>query len=342
MLVANYFSNKDIRLAEVEIPAISENEVLVEVIASGICGSDLMQWYKKDNLPKVLGHETSGKIIKVGSKVLDHKIGDRVVVSHHVPCMKCRFCKRKLETMCKTLKSTDYDPGGFSEYLRMPELNTKHGIFRIPNEMTYEEASFAEPLACVLRGQKKIGVSLKDSVVVIGAGISGMLHIALAKALGASFIVAVDLNKTRLGLAENFGADKVSTDSQEIADILLKNIGRKANHIILTTGNTKAVSAALESIEDGGNILLFAPSEPGDDLTLDLTKTFFKHDLTITSTYANSPQDLMDSLEIIGSGKIQVKKMITHRLPLKDIQKGFDLVNSGENSLKVIIEPHSK
>jgi len=341
MLIANYFSNKDIRLEEVEIPSINEKEVLVEVKASGICGSDLMQWYKKDNLPKVLGHETSGKIIEVGSKVKDYKIGERVVVSHHVPCMECRFCKRKLETMCETLKSTNYDPGGFSQYLRMPEINTKYGIFKIPNDMSYEEASFAEPLACVLRGQKKIGVSSNDSVVIIGAGITGMLHIALAKALDASFIVAVDLKENRLVLAESFGADKVSTDIEELKDILVKNTGRKADHIILTTGNTKAVSAALECVEDGGKVLLFAPSEPGDNLTLDLTKTFFKHDLTITSTYANSPQDLTDSLDIISSGKIQVHKMITNRLPLKEIQKGFDLVSSGENSLKVIIEPHS-
>ena len=340
MLVANYYSNKDIRLEQRPIPKIEKGECLVKIHASGICGSDLMEWYRLDKVPVVLGHETSGEIVELGEGVNHLKVGDRIVASHHVPCLECRFCKRGQETMCKTLHSTTYDPGGFSQYIRLPEINTRLGVFQIPDDMTYEEASFAEPLACILRGQNQVKLGSGDVVAVIGSGISGILHIALAKVRGAECIIAADINKTRLPWAQKFGADIVTEDSDIIADTLVEKTGRKADIVILTTGHPDAVQAGFEAADEGATILLFAPSDPETTVQIDINKLFFKHDRTVTTTYANSPNDLKEALKLISEKKVPVADMITHRIPLEDIQYGFDLVRNGQESLKVIVEPN--
>jgi len=340
LLVANYYSNKDIRLEQRPIPKIEKGECLVKIHASGICGSDLMEWYRLDKVPVVLGHETSGEIVELGEGVNHLKVGDRIVASHHVPCLECRFCKRGQETMCKTLHSTTYDPGGFSQYIRLPEINTRLGVFQIPDDMTYEEASFAEPLACIVRGQNQVKLGSGDVVAVIGSGISGILHIALAKARGAECIIAADINKTRLPWAQKFGADIVTEDSDIIADTLVEKTGRKADIVILTTGHPDAVQAGFEAADEGATILLFAPSDPDTTVKFDINKLFFKHDRTVTTTYANSPNDLKEALKLISEKKVPVADMITHRIPLEDIQYGFDLVRNGQESLKVIVEPN--
>jgi len=340
MLIANYYSNTDIRIEDRPVPQIYAGECLIKILASGICGSDLMEWYRRDSVPLVLGHETAGEVIEVGNGVNHLKPGDRVVVSHHVPCLECRYCQRGHETMCKTLHSTTYDPGGFSQYVRLPEINTRLGVFHIPKNVTYEEASFAEPLACVIRGQDRIGIQKGDAVVVIGSGISGVLHIALARARGAEFIIACDINETRLPWAAKFGADVAIKDASSISGKLLDNIGRMADIVILTTGHPDAVQAGFETAADGSTILLFAPSDPNTTVQIDINKLFFKHDRTVTTTYANSPNDLKEALSLIAEKKIPVADMITHRIALDEIQYGFDLVQNGLESLKVIVEPN--
>ena len=242
--------------------------------------------------------------------------------------------------MCKTLHSTTYDPGGFSQYVRLPEINTRLGVFPIPKNVTYEEASFAEPLACVIRGQNRAGIQKGDAVVVIGSGISGVLHIALAKARGAEFIIACDINETRLPWAAKFGADVTIKDASSISGELLDNIGRKADIVILTTGHPDAVQAGFDAAADGSTILLFAPSDPNTTVQIDINKLFFKHDRTVTTTYANSPNDLKEALSLIAGKKVPVADMITHRIALDEIQYGFDLVQNGLESLKVIVEPN--
>ena len=164
--------------------------------------------------------------------------------------------------MCHTLKMTDFDPGGFSQYVRLPEINTRLGLYKIPNGLSYEDASFTEPLACVLRGQRRANLQKGDVVAVIGSGMSGVLHIALAKETGAEMIIASDINENKLVWAEKFGADIVTQDSSEIAEILEEKTGRKADIVILTTGHPEAVLAGFSAADDGATILLFAPSDP--------------------------------------------------------------------------------
>jgi L-iditol 2-dehydrogenase len=341
MRVAMYYANDDVRVEEVPIPGIGEGELLMRIEASGICGSDVMEWYRRDKVPLVLGHEVAGTVAKAGPGVQGYKTGDRIVVSHHVPCNSCDYCQRGDHTVCETLqKGTHFDPGGFAEYVRVPAINVENGVYIIPESVNFDEATFAEPLACVLRGQEKIGVGKGHSVFVIGSGISGLLHIALAKARGADRIIAADISRYRLAAARKFGADEaIAADENLAANMIAANNGRKADRVILCTGAISAVTATLESVEHGGTVLFFAPTNENEEMPFSINKVFWKTEVTLTTTYAGAPPDHMKALELIRDRAIPVSEMITHKLPLAEIQKGFDLVVEGDESIKVIIEP---
>ena len=183
--VAVYYNNDDVRIAEQPVPEIGPGETLVRIHASGICGSDVLEWYRVPKAPIVLGHEVAGEVVAIGEGVCSVAVGDRVVLSHHVPDNTCRYCLTGNHTACHTLHTTNFDPGGFAQYVRMPALQTDRGILRMPDSMSYEEGSFVEPLACVVRAQSRAGVRPGSTVLVMGSGISGLLHIRLALALGA-------------------------------------------------------------------------------------------------------------------------------------------------------------
>ena len=202
MRVATYYNNRDVRLEEIPTPRIGPGELLVKVMASGICGSDVMEWYRIKKAPRVLGHEITGEIVEVGNSVDRYHIGDRIFVSHHVPCNTCYYCLNGHHTVCDTLRGTNFDPGGFAEYIRVPRINVDRGVFVLPEEVSFEDGVFIEPLACVLRGQRLARLKPGQSVFVIGSGISGLLHIALAHTSGAGRIIASDINEYRLKAAK--------------------------------------------------------------------------------------------------------------------------------------------
>lgn len=340
MRVAMYYNNNDVRLEEMPRPVISNGEILVQIEASGICGSDVMEWYRIHKAPLVLGHEISGIVAEAGKGVERFKKGDRVVVAHHVPCGKCYYCLNGHETCCDTLRKTNFDPGGFSEFVRLPAINAEKGIFSIPERLSFEEATFTEPLACVLRGQRIIGMNIGKSVFVVGSGISGLLHIKLARALGASKIAATDISQYRLNMAKKFGADLVINADEYKPEILRSaNNGRLADLVIVCTGSISAISQALQSVERGGTALLFAPTDKDVAIPISINDLFFRNDITITTSYAGSPVDYLDAIDLISSGRVKVSSMITHRFGLADTGKGFKLVTQAGESIKVIIEP---
>lgn len=214
MRVSVYYNNKDIRIEERPIPKIGEGELLIKTRAAGICGSDVTEWYRSGKVGKVLGHEITGEIAEVGVGVKNFKIGDRVAASHHVPCYECHYCRLGHHTLCDTLRKTNFDPGGFSEWIRLPAINTRYGVYPLGDGISFEEGTFVEPLACTLRAQRKANVRAAQTVLVIGCGISGLLHIHLAKALGVHKIIATDLNEERLKVAKTLGSDFVFPASQ--------------------------------------------------------------------------------------------------------------------------------
>ncbi|MDI6902742.1 MAG: zinc-dependent dehydrogenase [Methanocellales archaeon] len=337
MRVAMYYNNKDVRLEEMPIPQIGPGELLVKVIASGICGSDVMEWYRIKKAPLVLGHEITGEIAAIGKEVKKYKKGDRVFVSHHVPCNTCRYCMSGHHTACETLHKTNYDPGGFAEFIRVPQLNVDKGVFLLPKEMSFEEGTFIEPLACVARGQRLARMQPGRSVLVLGSGISGLLHIQLAKTLGAERIIATDITEYRLKAAKKFGADAIVHAKEDVpAEVRKVNEDKLADLVIVCTGALAAAVQALQSVDRGGTVLFFAV--PGVDVPVPMSE-LWRNEITLMTSYGGSPKDIQTAIELIRSRKVNVEDMITHRLSLKDTAKGFKLVADAKESIKVIIEP---
>jgi len=334
-----YYNNKDIRIEEIPKPKISPDELLVKVISCGICGSDVMEWYRIKKAPRVLGHEMTGEIVEIGKNVKRFKKGDRVFVSHHVPCNECRYCLDGQHTVCETLHSTNFGPGGFAEYVRVPKINVELGTFLLPDEVSFEDGTFIEPLGCVIRGQRRTNIKPNHTVLVIGSGISGLLHIQLARANGVKKIIATDINEYRLKAAKKFGADFV-INSKEDVPFRIKEIndGRLADRVIVCTGALPAIKQALKSVDKAGNILFFAPTDPSIDIPLPFND-FWSNQITLTTTYAAAPVDIKEAIELIRSRKVNVHGMITHKLSLAETGKGFQIVADAKESIKVIIEP---
>ncbi len=340
MRVAMYYNNRDVRLEEMPTPQIGPGELLVKVMASGICGSDVMEWYRIKKAPLVLGHEITGEIVEVGEGVERYQVGDRVFVSHHIPCNTCRYCLNGYHTVCETLHTTNYDPGGFAEYLRVPRLNVDRGVFLLPDEVSFEDGAFIEPLACVVRGQRVARLQPGQTVLVLGSGISGLLHVALARALGAGRIVATDVNEYRLNAAQRFGADVVIHAKEDVpARLRQANEGRLADLVIICTGAFPAFIQALQSVDRGGTVLFFAPTEPGVDLPVPVNN-FWRNGITLMPSYGNSPLDAAVAIELIRARRVPVHEMITHRLSLAETGLVFQLVAEARESIKVIVEPH--
>ncbi len=340
MLVAVYHNNRDIRIKDVPKPDIGPNEILLKVMASGICGTDVVEWYRLPKAPRVLGHEATGTIDEVGENVTKYKLGDRVFVSHHVPCNKCGYCNKDSHTACETLHTTNYYPGGFSQYIRVPKINVENGVYKLPANMSYEEGTFIEPLACAVRGQRLANISKGDIVLIIGSGMAGILHIQLTKRKGIQKIVAADINPNRLKLAEKFGADHVIDAKDDLPQELKKINNEKAvDKVIVCTGAEKAALTALECVDRGGTILFFAVPDPTTKIPIPITQ-FWKNETTIRTSYGAAPRDLKEALQILAQKQINVVDMITHRLDIGEAAEGFRLVAEAGKSLKVIIEPN--
>lgn len=337
-----YTSNRDVRVCELPLPEIGPGEILMRVMASGICGSDVMEWYRRDKVPLVLGHEVAGDVAAVGPGVQRFKPGDRIAATHHVPCNTCHYCLSGHHTVCDTLlRGTRFHPGGFAEYLRLPVLNVDRGTFPIADTITYGQASFMEPLACVLRGQRNAGLKCGQSVLVLGAGISGLLHVALARALGAGLVVAGDTLPFRLEKAREMGADlALPADETLLEGLRRHNQGRGADLVILCFEGF--LSLALRAVERGGTVLLFAGASEGATLPGTLNDLFWRTEITLTSTYAGSPADCRTALDLIEGGRVPVEKTITHCLSLEEGIGAFEGVAcpTGRPCVKVILEPH--
>jgi len=339
MRVARYYNNNDVRLEEMPLPKIGPGEILVKVIASGICGSDVMEWYRIRKAPIVLGHEIAGEIEAVGEGVDNYLPGDRVFVSHHIPCNTCLYCLKGNHTACETLHTTNYDPGGFAEFIRVPRLNVDRGVFILPPDVSFDQGVFVEPLACVIRGQRIARLQPGQSVLVLGSGISGLLHIRTARALGAGRIMATDVNAFRMKAAQISGADHVFNALEDIpASVRKVNDGRPADLVIVCTGALSAFRQALKCVDRGGSILCFATTEPDVELSVPLNE-FWRNEITLLPSYGNSPLDAMIAIEMLRTRRIKVEDMITHRLPLAETGLGFKLVAGAGESIKVVIEP---
>jgi L-iditol 2-dehydrogenase len=338
MKTAMYYGPHDVRIEETRVPKIGEDEALVEMKACGVCGSDLMDWYLSSKAPLVLGHEPAGTIAKKGDKVAGFEVGDRVFVHHHVACLKCHYCLRGDYTLCEQFHETNIKPGGFSEYFRVPAPNLKLDTLKIPDAMPYEEATLVEPIGCCIRAIKKCDLQAGDTVAVIGAGATGLIHLALSKLFGASKTFVSDLFEYRLDAARRFGADvAVNPEDEDFVKIVnAETEDRGVDVAIVTAPSLQAYTTAMSICRKGGKLCVFAPTTPGKYLQVSPKELFF-NELKIIPSYSTSHLETKEALEMMTFGELNVKDLITHRFKLAETAKAFKTASESNESLKVIV-----
>jgi L-iditol 2-dehydrogenase len=337
MKVARWYNNRDIRIEEETTPTAGPNEMLVKVISCGICGSDIVEWYRLPRAPLVQGHEIGAEVAAVGESVKKYKPGDRVFIAPKVPCMQCDHCKKGHYPVCSKIK--ERLPGGFAEYILVPQTLVEKGTYRLPDSISYDQSTFIEPLACVVRAQRLAGVQGGQTVMVMGCGMSGLLHVKLAQT-GKCRIIATDINPQRRRIASGLGADVVIDAAENVVERLAAENGRKADVVILSTSAMPAVEQAWHCVEKGGAIVFFTVPGPDKKVTIPIND-FWTREVRILTSYYCGPPDIAESINLIETAKLVVDDMITHYLPLKDISKGFQLVIDGRESIKVIIKPNA-
>jgi len=338
MKVATYYSLDDIRIEDKPKPKIGPDEILVEMRACGVCGSDLMEWYLRSRAPLVLGHEPVGVVAEAGKEVKNFQVGDRVFAHHHVACLKCHYCLRGDYTMCQQFGQTHIEPGGFAEYFRVPMLNLQIDTLKLPSNVSYEEATLIEPVGCCIRAQNKCNIQAGDVVAVIGAGPSGIIHAILAKTSRAAQTIVSDTVEFRLNAAKRLGASvAVNPQRENLVDKVKEATeGRGADVVIVTAPNLKAIEDGIQTCRRGGTLCLFAPTEPKEQARLSPHRLFFS-EITIVPSYSTSHVETRLALQLISSGRIKAKELITHRFPLNQTTEAFKIAAKSKECLKVVV-----
>jgi len=336
MHVAIWHNNSDIRLQEVETPVPGPAEMLVKVHACGICGSDIVEWYRLPRAPLVPGHEIGAEVVQVGCAQTKFKVGDRVFIAPKAPCLECDYCRAGKYPLCTAIK--ERLPGGFAEYILVPKILIERAAYLLPDRLSFEESTFIEPLACVVHAQSLAGIERRHTVMVMGCGMSGLLHIKLAKAAGCR-VIATDINQKRLALASQNGADIALFASGDVPGEVIRQNGKKADVVIVCASPLAVVGQAWESVDKGGAVVFFAVPGPEKQATIPLND-FWRKEVRILTSYYCGPPDIERAIFLLESRTVEIGDMITHRLPLSRIQEGFYHVMSGKDSLKVIILPH--
>ena len=346
MKVARFHAPGDVRLEDAPEPVCGPEEVKLRVRNCSTCGTDvkiLRNGHPNLSPPRVMGHEIAGEVVEVGAQVSGWSAGDRVQVIAAVPCGDCRQCRKGRMAVCENQTSVGYQyEGGFAEFLVVPhEVLRVDGLNRIPDGLSFAEASVAEPLACVLNGQRLAGVGPGDVVVVVGAGPIGCLHVRLARARGAARVVLADMQPDRLKLAADLvdPDDTVDVSSQDLVEtVLALTDGAGADVVITAAASGAAQEQALRMTARGGRISFFG-GLPKDRPVIAVDSNLVHYrELTIVGANGSSPADNADALRLIASGEVPVADLITHRLPLDRVLDAFDIVARGE-AIKVTIEP---
>jgi L-iditol 2-dehydrogenase len=329
-----------VRLLEVPTPNIGPGEVLVRMKACGICGTDLEKVHGDQITPPILGHEVAGVVEQVGASIDSFAVGDRVAVHHHVSCRRCYFCKNGFETLCDEYPKSNLDPCGFAESFRVPDVLVRGGtVHRLPDSMTYEEGSQAEPLACCIRALNKMQVKSGSSVAIFGVGPVGLSHLQLLKCFGASRVYAIDVIKKRREHAVKMGADlafdPTTDDAPKTISLLTGGIG--VDLAIVATANLKALESAFETVRKGGTVLQFGAPTRGSLYTLDMGRMFLR-EVRFQSSYSTSETEMEMALELIESKRVKPSEIITDRLPLSRTVEALALADRAADALKVIVE----
>jgi len=346
MRVARFYAPGDIRLEDIPEPTPGPGEVKIAVRACSTCGTDVkISRFGHHHIdpPRVMGHEIAGEVVEVGEGVEGWAAGDRVQVIAAIPCGECEFCRRGSMTICPNQVSMGYQfEGGFAEYMIVPRnVLAVDGLNRIPDGVSFAEASVAEPFACAINAQNLARVGEGDVVVVIGSGPIGCLHVRLARARGASRVFLVELSRERLDMAAALvrpDAAIASSEEDAVARVRELTDGRGADVVITAAASGAAQEDALQMIARQGRISFFG-GLPKDKPTITLDSNIVHYqEITIVGANGSSPQHNKEALALIADGSVPVLDLITHRLSLDEVLDGIGIVSRGE-AIKVTIEP---
>jgi len=335
MKVAKWYNNNDIKIEDEPKPEPGPDEILVKVFSCGICGSDIVEWYRLPRAPLIPGHEIGAEVVRTGTSVSEFKPGDRVFVAPKVPCMNCSYCEKGLHPLCSNV--ADRLPGGFAEFVLVPAPIVATGTYLLPDTISYDQSTFIEPLACVVRAQRLAAIREGQTVLVIGCGMSGLMQVKLAKAKNCR-VIAVDINPQKLAYAERMGADLAIDAARNVPEMMLDSNGRLADVAILCASALSAVEQTWKSVDKGGTIVFFTVPSPDKKVEIPLSY-FWTREVTIHTSYYCGPPDILEAIHLLESGTVKVDDLITHKLSLDDIARGYRLVIEGRESIKVIITP---
>ena len=319
-------------------PPIGPGEALMETRVSGICGSDLLDWYARRKAGTVLGHEVAGVIRALGPGVSGFQVGDRIAPHHHAPCLACAACAAGRYVHCSEWRSSRLDPGGMAELVRIPAGNLSRDTQRIPDAVTDEEASFVEPLATVVKALRRAALSKGQSLLVVGLGPAGQLAIRLARSLGASRIAAADRVASRLATASReSGADVVIDVTREsLADAARRVAPGGFDVVFVCPGKPDVVAESFGAAAAGGTLLLFTMAPPGEVWPADLFELYFR-EVAVVPSYSCGPDDTREALERIARREVAVADLVTHRYGISRARDAFEKARGLEGVMKVAI-----
>ena len=333
--------NSKVEIENFDISELAPNELLIKMQSCGICGSDVEKVFGEYGQPSMrLGHEPAGEIIKIGNEITDYKVGERVFTHHHVACYSkdCHECSHGNETMCTKYYKSNLNPCGLADNYVVPEWNVTHGgVLKLPDNVSYEEAALIEPLACCVRAWSKFEYKENDTAAILGVGPTGMMHVLLAKSFGFSKIFCMDLNDFRLDFVKKFGVTSIRSDNPDLAQTIIDETIRGVDVAIVATSSLHAFQDAIRLVRKGGTVVMFGVPSKGATIDIDMSVVYSK-EITIVTTYAASDTDTKDALDLIASGKVDVKSLITHKYSLDESQKAFEHAKTGDSAMKIIIE----
>lgn len=337
MKASFFYGPQDIRVEDADIPVINQDELLVKVKIASICGTDLRIFkfgHFKINEKRVLCHELAGEIVEAGANVEDFKAGDRVSVAPNVGCGHCSMCRKGFNQLCPDYEAfgISYD-GGFQEYMKIPAKAIRHGnVFKIPEHLSYTEASMVEPFSCTYNSYKALQTKPGDTVVIIGAGPIGACHVLINKLAGAAKIIVADVAKSRLTEMKKIGADATVLSSKEdLNQRVLEETGGNGADVVITACSVPAVQqTALEIAGYHGRINFFGGMPKGKELVTLNTNLLHYKELIALGTTGSSIEDYQASMDIASSGKINLKQLATHAFPLEKINDAFAFAQTGE------------
>jgi L-iditol 2-dehydrogenase len=322
-----------VSVVEVPVPRIGPGDALLRTGAAGICGSDLLAWYVRRKAGSVLGHELAGEIVEAGGEVDGFVVGDRIVPHHHAACGQCAECRNGRAVHCRGWKSSSLDPGGMAELVRIPAENLSRDTLSVPPALSYEEATFVEPLATVVKAFARGGFTAAQSLLAVGLGTTGQLAVRLAKSAGASRVAGADRVASRLELARGSGASETFDVSRgRLPDVAAESF----DFVFVGPGKAEVIESALAAVAPGGTLLAFTMAAPEERLTVSPHDLYFR-EVRIVPSYSAGPDDMREAITLIASGRVAVSDLVTHRFPIERAPEAFARAAQPEGSLKVLL-----